>query len=100
MHVGDQGPKSHATTAGFYEETLRLSQAGAEKRRGPLRTLTWPSRDRTHRYTARAMLWGLPWRRLMRGQIPILESALRAGRAHEIPPLDRVDSALAATTEL
>ena len=27
-------------------------------------------------------LWvGLPWRRLMRGQIPILESALRAGRA-------------------
>jgi len=46
------------------------------------------------------MLWGLPWRRLMRGQIPILESALRAGRAHEIPPLDRVDSALAATTEL
>lgn len=30
-------------------------------------------------------LWiGLPWRRLMRGQIPILESALRAGRARVI----------------
>ncbi|HTI42172.1 MAG TPA: hypothetical protein VL693_10120 [Vicinamibacterales bacterium] len=46
------------------------------------------------------MLWGLPWRRLMRGQIPILESVLRAGRAREMPPLDRVESALAATTEL
>jgi hypothetical protein len=30
-------------------------------------------------------LWiGLPWRRLMRGQIPMLESALRAGRARVI----------------
>ena len=30
-------------------------------------------------------LWiGLPWRRLMRGQIPILENALRANRAHEL----------------